>query len=308
MSSNSTSDWKKLPAKGLVHLAIVYVVWGSTYLAIRLAVRDTGGIPPFTLGAIRTLVAGGGLLLWAWLRRMPTRLCRRDVLTLAVAGLLMWVGGNGMVNFAEQRADSSYAALLVASMPIWGALLDAILRRRRPSRSLILFLLVGFAGVGMLSGPRLATAGRADVLAILALLAAPLLWAIGSILQLRRPVSVPPLVSAGYLHLFGAIGFVAIALAVREPLPKPSPEAWGALAYLIVAGSMISFTSYIRTLHLLPTSVAMTYAYVNPVIAVILGALLLKEPITPPIVGGMGLILIGVWGVFREGARGTRAD
>jgi drug/metabolite transporter (DMT)-like permease len=119
-------------------------------------------------------------------------------------------------------------------------------------------------------------------------------------LQLRRPVGVTPLVGAGYLHLFGAGGFVLLALLAREPLPSPTIEAWGALGYLIVAGSIVSFTSYIRALHALPTSVAMTYAYVNPVIAVILGAMLLREPLTPPILGGMALILIGVWGVFRE--------
>lgn len=298
-----------LPLRGLANLVVVYVIWGSTYLAIRLAVREGAGIPPFTLGALRTVVAGGFLLAWAWVRGTRIRLQPAEVATLAIAGVLMWVGGNGMVNFAEQRADSSYAALLVASVPIWMSLILALLDRRRPSGRLVLALLVGFGGVGLLTAPRLVTAGRADVLAILALLAAPLLWAVGSILQLRRPVKVSPLVSAAYLHLFGAAAFAVIALAAREPLPQPSLEAWGALGYLIVAGSVISFTSYIRALHLLPTPVAMTYAYVNPVIAVILGAVLLHEPLTAPIVGGMVLILVGVWGVFREqfGRRGRRS-
>jgi drug/metabolite transporter (DMT)-like permease len=185
-------------------------------------------------------------------------------------------------------------------MPIWAALIEAILDRRRPSWALVLSLVVGFAGVGLLTAPRLAVAGAADAWAILALLAAPFLWSIGSILQLRRPVGVTPLVSAGYLHMFGAVGFVATALLAREPLPTPTFEAWGALAYLVVAGSILSFTSYIRVLRMLPLSVAMTYAYVNPVIAVILGAFLLKEPITAPLLAGMALILLGVWGVFRD--------
>jgi len=291
---------KTIDPKGLAHLSIVCVIWGSTYLAIRLAVREEGGIPPFTLGVIRTAVAGLALLGWAALRRMRIRLSRPEFLTLALAGLLMWVGGNGMVNFAEQRTDSGYAALLVASVPIWGAVIEAILDRRRPSWLLIGSLLVGFAGVGLLTAPRLAGAAGPDMLAILALLAAPLLWATGSVLQLRRPTGVTPLVNAAYLHLFGAVGFIVIALVAGERLPRSSPEAWGALGYLIVAGSIISFTSYIRSLHLLPTSVAMTYAYVNPVIAVVLGWLLLREPITPPILGGMAFILVGVWGVFRE--------
>ena len=295
-----TPDRPSLPAKGLANLVIVYVIWGSTYLAIRLAVREGAGIPPFTLGAIRTFVAGGALLAWAVLRGMRVRLRRSEVVTLAIAGILMWVGGNGMVNWGEQRADSSYAALLVASVPIWTAFIQAALDRRRPSWSLVAALLIGFAGVGLLTAPRLASAGTADALSIGALLIAPVSWAIGTVLQLRRPVGVTPLVGAGYLHLFGAVGFILLALLTREPLPSPTIEAWGALGYLIVAGSIVSFTSYIRALHALPTSVAMTYAYVNPVIAVILGAILLREPITPPILGGMALILIGVWGVFRE--------
>jgi drug/metabolite transporter (DMT)-like permease len=301
-------DRSSLPVKGLAHLAVVYVIWGSTYLAIRLAVREGAGFPPFALGMLRVSVAGGVLLAWAAARGMRVRLQRSEWITLAIAGLLMWPGGNGLVNLAEQRADSSYAALLVGSMPIWAATIEAILDRRRPSWRLTVSLLVGFAGVGLLTAPRLAHAGRADVLSVLALLVAPIVWAAGSILQLRRPVGVTPLVSAAYLHLFGSVGFVVLFLATREPLPTPSLESWGALGYLIVAGSIVSFTSYIRALHALPTSVVMTYAYVNPVIAVTLGWMILREPITPPILGGMALILIGVWGIFRErfGGSATR--
>jgi len=247
----------RLHTKGLAHLGVVYVVWGSTYLAIRLAVRAEGGIPPFTLGAIRVLVAGAVLLGWAAIRRMRIRLTGSEALTLAIAGLLMWPGANGLVNWGEQRADSSYAALLLASMPIWAAMIGGFLDRRRPSWRLVASLVIGFAGVGLLTAPRLADAGGADAISIIVLLVAPATWAIGSILQLRRPVGVSPLVGAAYLHLFGAIGFVVLSLATREPVPRPSLEAFGALGYLIVAGSIVSFTSYIRALHLLPTSVTM---------------------------------------------------
>jgi len=294
------SNRPALPVKGFANLAVVYVVWGSTYLAIRLAVREGAGFPPFALGAIRVLIAGGFLLVWAVLRRARVRLARAEWITLAISGLLMWPGANGLVNWAEQRADSSYAALLVGSLPIWTAVIEAILDRRRPSWRLVLFLFVGFTGLGLLTAPRLAQAVGADVLTILALLVAPVTWAVGSILQLRRPVGVTPLVSAAYLHLFGGIGFMVLFLLTREPLPAPSLEAWGALGYLIVAGSILAFTSFIRALHLLPVGVTMTYAYVNPAIAVILGWLILREPITPPILGGMALVLLGVWGVFHE--------
>ncbi len=297
---SSSIERPPLPVKGFAHLGIVYLVWGSTYLAIRLAVREGAGFPPFALGAIRVLVAGSFLLGWAVVRRMRVRLSRGEWVTLAIAGLLMWPGANGLVNWGEQRADSSYAALLVGALPIWTATIEAILDRRRPSWRLGLSLLVGFAGLGLLTLPRLAGAGGVDVLTILALLIAPISWAIGSVLQLRRPVGVTPLVSAAYLHLFGGIGFAVLFFLTREPLPGPTVEAWGALAYLIVAGSILAFTSYIRSLRLLPINVVMTFAYVNPAIAVLLGWAILREPITPPILGGMTLILLGVWGIFRE--------
>jgi len=288
-----------LSVKGLAHLGVVYVVWGSTYLAIRLAVRGETGFPPFALGTVRVLIAGGLLIAWAAWRGMRVRLDRSELLVLAAAGLLMWPGANGLVNWAEQRADSGYAALLVGSMPIWTAVIESILNRRWPSWRLALSLLLGFAGLGLLTAPRLAVAGRADALSILMLLIAPITWAAGSILQLRRPVQTTPLVSAAYLHLFGGIGFLALFLLTGEQLPSPSVSAWGALVYLIVAGSIMTFTSFVRTLRLLPLPLVMTYAYVNPAIAVILGWLVLREPITLPVIGGMALILAGVYGVFR---------
>lgn len=289
-----------LSATGLAHLSVVYVVWGSTYLAIRLAVRAGAGFPPFALGAMRVLIAGGLLIAWGAWRRMRIRLTRAELVTLAIAGLLMWPGANGLVNWAEQRADSSYAALLVGALPIWTVVIEMILNRKRPSWRLLVSLLVGFVGLGTLTAPKLAIAGGADALTVIALLVAPITWAAGSILQLRRPVGTSPIVSAAYLHLFGGVGFAALFLWTHEPIPAPSLGAWGALAYLIVAGSIGGFTSFVRTLHLLPLSVVMTYAYVNPAIAVLLGWVFLREQITPLTLAGMVLILVGVYGVFRE--------
>jgi drug/metabolite transporter (DMT)-like permease len=285
---------------GLVHLWIVYIVWGSTYLAIRLAVRPEGGFPPFALGSLRLVLAGAILLGWAALRRQRVGLTRRDVATLAVAGVLMWPLANGLVNWAERRANSSYAALLVGALPIWTAAIESALDRRRPTLRFALSLGVGFGGLVLLAVPGLAHAEAADAAAILALLIAPIAWAFGSVLQTRRPVSVSPVVSAAYLHLFGACGFLVAFLALGEGLPRPSTAAWGALGYLVLAGSVGAFTSFVRVLRLLPTRVVMTYAYVNPVIAVVLGAILLKERIPPVAIGGMALVLLGVWGVLGD--------
>lgn len=299
-----------LPLAGLLHLLVVYVVWGSTYLAIRLAVREGSGFPPFTLGAARLLVAGALLMAWAAWRgggRGGLKVSGPDRGVLAGGGLLLWVGGNGLVMWAEQRADSGYAALLVASTPIWVALMEAVLDRRRPPLALVLPLLAGFAGVGLLTVPRALTGSRADALAVLALVLAPASWGAGSLLQRRRPVSLEPVVSSGYQHLIGGLGFLLAALATREPEPHPTPEAWGAWAYLVTFGSLVAFTSYLQALRLLPIRLVTTYAYVNPVIAVILGRLVLGEPVTTWTAAGFTLVLLGVLGVFRNSvARSSR--
>lgn len=291
---------------GLLHLSIIYVIWGSTYLAIRVAVREGAGFPPFTLSMTRVLLAGTLLLILGVLRRKSIRPSREDLLVLLGSGLLLWTGGNGLVTWAEQRADSGLAAMIVATTPIWTALMEAILDRRLPTLRLVLALLVGFAGILLLSVPSLRTGMRADVLAIFALLGAPISWAAGSILQNRRQMSLEPQVSAGYQSLFGGLGFLVLVLVFREPRPVPTNQAWLAWGYLVLFGSVIGFTSYVQVLKLLPMSIAMTYAYVNPVIAVLLGALILGEPITLWTISGAVLVILGVAGVFRDRSMRTR--
>ena len=283
---------------GLFHLLVTYAVWGSTYLAIRVAVR--GGFPPLTLGFVRVLVSGGLLLLWGGLIRNRIRISAHEASVLAGSGLLLWVGGYGLVMWAEQRADSGYAALLVASMPIWVAIIDAVLDRQLPSWLASLSLLTGFFGIGLLSAPRLAGTGLGDMPRITALTLAAVSWAAGSVLQRRRPVGVTSVVSSGYQQFFAGIVFGIAALAAQEPWPHPSPAAWGALGYLIAFGSILAFTSFVLALRLLPISISTTYAYVNPVIAVFLGWLVLHEAVTGGMLGGAALVILGVAGVFYD--------
>lgn len=289
-----------LPLSGLLNLLVVYIVWGSTYLAIRVAVREGAGFPPFSMGLMRVTVAGGMLLLWAWLARKRIRLARRELLVLAASGLLLWTGGNGLVMVAEQRADSGLAALMVATAPIWVAVIEALIDRRSPSWLLLVSLLVGFGGIGVLSVPVLREGVRADLLSLLALVLASFSWSLGSVLQSRNPVTLSPQASAGVQMLAGGAGFAILALLVKEPRPTPTPEAWLAWGYLVVIGGVLAFTSFVVALRLLPTSVVMTYAYVNPVIAVALGWLLLNEQVTVWTIGGSALVLLGVAGVFRN--------
>jgi len=285
--------------RGIGHLFVVYLVWSSTYLAIRVAVRPGAGFPPFALAAMRCLLAAPLLLLWGRTRGMRVRPTRRDVLILVPSGVLLWAFGNAFVVLAEKRVDSALAAILIASTPIWVAVLESILDRRFPSKLVAAALLVGFLGVGLIGYPALRSGVRADALAVAALLFAALSWGGGSLLQRRVPVGLDPVVSAGYQILFGGIAVALMSVGFGEPLPAPTASAWVGFAFLLVFGSLISFTSFLKALHLLPTRLVFTYGYVNPVLAAFFGWLILGERIAGVTLAGAGLVLLGVAGAFR---------
>lgn len=290
----------KLSLRGILHLIVVYIVWGSTYLAIRVAVREGSGFPPFAMAAMRVFAAGAILFGWAIVSRRGIRVGRREMGVLFVSGVLLWLGGNGMVSWAERRAESGYSALLIAALPLWVAIMESVIDRRPPTLRLVGALLIGLAGVAVLNGPVILRGSDEDVWAALALITAAIAWGLGALFQRRKALSLEPEVSSAYQHVFGGIALLAAALATGEPRPDPVPEAWVAWGYLVVFGSMFAFTSFIKALRLLPTNVVMTYAYVNPVVAVILGRLILDEPITWWTIGGSVLIILGVMGVFHE--------
>ena len=295
-----TAPPERLSRPGLAHLAVVYVVWGSTYLAIRVAVRGDAGFPPFGMACLRVLLASAILLGWARLRGERLRLTRDELLLLAGTGALLWLGGNGLVNAAERRISSGLAALLVASMPIWAELITFIADRRVPAWRTVGSVLTGFAGVAVLSWPILRTGSRADVLGVVACLLAPLFWAAGSIWLQRRKLDLSVRAISGYQQLLGGASLLAASLLTRESIPQPSGEAWLAFAYLVIFGSVIAFTSYMATIRLLPYRVVVTYSYANPVIAVFLGWLVLREAITGWTIAGAVLVVGGVAGVFAN--------
>jgi drug/metabolite transporter (DMT)-like permease len=290
----------KINRIGLLHLLVIYIVWGSTYLAIRVAVRDGAGFSPFALGAMRVLLAGVLLLVWGAIRRERLRLSRYEFLNLLGAGILLWLLGNGLVMLGEKRADSGITALIIAGVPIWVSIIEAIWDRKLPSILLIGSLLVGACGIVLLSMPLLLSGIKADFVSVIALLAASISWAAGTFLQSRNKTHLAPVVNSGYQLLFGGIGFLITAIIIKEPIPNPIPEAWAAWGYLVVFGSIIAFTSYLQAIRLLPTNIVTTYSYVNPIIAVILGAVILGETITHWTVTGAILIFLGVMGVFRS--------
>ncbi|MBS0575281.1 MAG: drug/metabolite exporter YedA [Proteobacteria bacterium] len=277
-------------------LGVLYVIWGSTYLGIRIALQ---GFPPFLLGAIRMAAAGG--LMYAVLRwrgeRAPTR---GQWKTLAVLSFWMILLSNGFVNFAEQKVSSGLAAVAVASTPLWVGLFSA-LRGRHPGRGEWVGLGIGMLGVIWLNfGGEL----RATPLGMIALAVASLAWAWGSIWSRDQDLPSPFMSAAGQM-LCGSLWMLATALLTGERMHAlPSPAALGALAYLAVFGSIIGFTAYIWLLHHVRPVLASSYAYVNPPIAVLLGAALAGEHFGLHELGAMAVIVAGVAMVIV--ARGKR--
>lgn len=303
MDRSDRADGRLSPL-GLLDLVVVYVVWGSTFLAMRIGVRPGSGFAPWLFGGTRVLAAGVLLVLLAWALRRPLGVSRKEGWALVASGNLIWVSGHGLLLWAEQFADSGYAALFIASFPIWAALYDAVLDRRPPSWLLGAALAVGFLGIVLLMVPGLG-APRHPPLVFAALVAAPVAWAAGFTLQKRRAPGVSAFTSSAYQHLAAVPLFLLLGWVLGEPRPDPTRGAWLAWGYLVLFGSVLAFTAAHGALRLLPTRIAMTYGYVNPVVAVVLGHLVLAEPVPMASVAGAALVLIGVYGVFRDRHAGT---
>jgi drug/metabolite transporter (DMT)-like permease len=280
-------------------LWIVYIVWGSTYLAIRIMVET---VPPLLGAGARFTVAGGVMLAVLSVRR-SVRPTRAQLLSALLVGVLL-MGANAVVTVAEQEVPSALAALLIASIP----LLVIVMRRiagEPLSRGTVIAVLVGFAGVALLLMPG-EQSGEATVLGLLACVLAATMWAAGSFASPRVRLPQDPLVSTGWQMLLGGAVCVVAGLAVGEA-PEVDPEAFSvrsevALAYLIVFGSWLAFTAYAWLLQNAPISKVATYAYVNPVVAIVLGAVILDEVITPVMLVGAAVIVASVALVVRHEA------
>jgi drug/metabolite transporter (DMT)-like permease len=291
----------KLNVTGLVHLLIVYVVWGSTYLGIRVAVQEGSGFPPMIMSATR--VFAGSLILIAlarFIQKQSMRLHKEEWIVLSLSGLALWWGGNGLVAIAETSVPSGYAALIISCTPIWVAIIESILDKKRPSVFLAFSLLIGVAGIAVLNWTAIRTGNLGDLRGALLLIIAGLSWGAGSIYQKRKKINTTPEISSAVQQFTGGIALLITSFIISEPTMNPVSSAWWAWGYLIIFGSVIAFTSFVKALKLLPPNIVFTYAYVNPVVAVILGFFILGEPITPWTLGGASLVLVGVLGVFKE--------
>ena len=265
-------------------MLVLYVVWGSTYLGIAVAVDS---IPPFLMAATRFLLAGSILLTWSVARdrrsfQVPSR---RQVRDSAIVGALLLGGGMGFVAYAEQTVPSGIAALLIATMPIWVAVLGRIFLGERLPTLAVLGVVVGFVGVAVLAGPSiLGGTGALEPVGLVFCLLSPLAWASGSLFASHRADLPPrPLVATGSQMLLGGLVLSVMAISTGEvatfDVAAVTRESVLAFLYLTVVGSLLAFTVFGFMLRVAPLPLVTTYAYVNPVVAVILGAIVLGEVI-----------------------------
>jgi drug/metabolite transporter (DMT)-like permease len=287
-----------------VALVVVWIVWGSTYLAIRVGVRT---LPPFSMAALRYLVAGLLLFPVAWRsgtpeQRRTDRPGPRQWAAMALLGIMLPAAGNGVVSWAELRLPSGIAAVLIGTVPLWMVLADAVVTRRMPGVARWLALAAGIVGVAVLSG------GGGSHLPLgptVAALLAAMSWGTGSVLQGLLPVPARPLLMAAMEMVCGGLACAVVALVRGESvdLGAVSGQSWWAIVYLISAGSLLAMTAYVFALSRLPATTVSSYAFVNPVVAVLLGAALLGERLSGREALGAAIVVLSVAGLLTAPRR-----
>jgi drug/metabolite transporter (DMT)-like permease len=277
---------------GWAALIVVYIVWGSTYLGIGIVVET---IPPLLGGAMRFFAAAVLLGIALMIRYGPgvLRVPPRRLGSAALVGVLLLTTGNGMVSVAEQHISTGMAALLVSSVPLWLVIFRR-LSGDRPPLTTVAGVITGFTGVALLSVLR--DGGSGSVVGVVIILLAALSWSIGSFLSGRLPMPANTFVASVYEMAAGGLALLVLSAVRGESydLGQVSTRSWLALAYLVTFGSLLAFTSYVWLLDNAPISLVATYAYVNPAVAVLLGALVLSEQVTWPILLGGAVIIAGV--------------
>jgi drug/metabolite transporter (DMT)-like permease len=294
---------RRSPAAVVLALATVYLVWGSTYLAIRVTDRT---MPPLLMSSVRFLIAGAAL--YAFASRGRARPTRREWVAAAVVGAALLLVGNGGVAWAETKLDSGFASLIVAIIPLYVALMDRLFFGRRLSRAAVIGLVVGFAGVALLVRP----GGGNNVGVALILIATTSAWAAGSLYARGAPLPSSPLLAAS-MQMLAASVFLGVAGVVGGEANDIHRDSFAgkpliAFAYLVLVGSLIAFSAYAWLLKNVRISVVATYAFVNPVVAVALGTLFLNETIGWSTVVAGGAIVLAVVLIVTGGQRYPEDD
>ena len=282
-------------------LGIVYVVWGSTYLAIRV-VDET--MPPLLTSGTRFLAAGAIVyaVLLARGGREAVRVTRTQLLSCALIGSLLVTGGNGLVMVGELHVPSGVAALIIASVPLW-VVIYRRLGGERVARGTLAGVAVGFAGVALLLLPG-GSGGHVQLVSLLVVCAAAPCWALGSYLSGHRPLPDNPFLSTAWQMMLGGATSLVAGVARGElggvDAGAFSGRSLAGFGYLIVVGSLIAFTAYVWVLQHAPVSKVATYAYVNPVIAIFLGWAILSEHVTGTILAGAAIVVLAVAAIVRR--------
>jgi drug/metabolite transporter (DMT)-like permease len=287
----------RYPARVWLALLTIYVVWGSTFIALAITVRD---LPPLLSMAIRHLFAGALLLAWALPRgdQEGDRIGGPQILAGFVFGGLLFLLGHGSLAWAQQTVPAGVAALLVGSIPIWMALLDRVVFGKRLRSSAYVGFVLGFVGLAFLIDPF--GEGRVDRVGALVIVFGALAWSAGSLYSREAALPRRPLVSAGLGALCGGILLLIVSIGGGELGEATwSADSLLAVAYLIVVGSLVGFTAYVWLLRVAPVSLVATYAYVNPIVAVALGWLLLGEAVTLQMVVAGSAIVVAVALIVR---------
>jgi len=274
-------------------LITVYIVWGSTYLAIRFAIET---IPPFLMAGARFTIAGLVLYTWRRLAGDPSP-CRREWISAGIVGLLLLLVGNGGVTWAEQTVNSGIVALLIGTVPLWVVLVEALRPGGRlPGWQGMAGVLLGVGGIFILVNPWASESGvRLDLAGTIVVLLAAASWAIGSVYSRSAQLPKSPLMGTGLEMLVGGGALLLLGTFTGEwsqvNWTAISTKSILGLAYLIVFGSLIGYASYTWLLRVAPTSLVSTYAYVNPLIAILMGNILAQEPLTPQIILAAAVII-----------------
>ncbi|MBI5295690.1 MAG: EamA family transporter [Chloroflexi bacterium] len=291
-------------------LLAIYIVWGSTYLAIRFAVET---LPPFFHAGLRFLVSGLILLAWRKLAGDPLP-TRPQWKSLAIIGTLLLLGGNGLVSWAEQTIPSGVAALIIGAVPMFLVIAEAIRPGGvKPTWRVIIGLLIGFTGIYLLVGPSEFSDGmKLNLAGVIVLLLAASLWAVGSVYSKHADLPKSALMMTGAEMLMGSLSLFIVSAATGElkgfSFAQVSGSSWLGLAYLITFGSMIGFVSYAWLLQNAPISLVATYAYVNPLVAVFLGFLFAGEDLSLRILAASVIIIGSVVFINSGNRRGTRVE
>ena len=291
---------KKEASTGMVVLAFatVYIVWGSTYFFIQRAIQH---LPPLMLGAIRFIAAGILLMIWSMIKK-ENLWDWKQVKPAVISGLLLLFIGNGGLIVAEKTLPSSFAAIIVSAAPVWFVLLDwPKWKENLSNRSTIIGLIIGFLGVVLLFGQSLpalfSTGHSAEIIAMIILVIGSMSWAGGSLYS-KYKFKGSTTVNTTWQMLAAGIAFIPLSLIANEQkgfqLQTVPVESWLSVLYLVTMGSLVGYSAYVWLLQVRPATQVSTYAYVNPVVAVILGVLFAGEHLTLIQVGGLAVILTSV--------------